>query len=228
MLARIVLVVLTGLALSSCKSDESREVSAPPPGGESPPVSRPAARDDRPAIVAFGDSLSEGHGVGDGESFPDRLQEMLDEAGYQYRVVNAGISGDTTSGGVSRAGTITRMEPAMVILELGGNDGLRGLPIETTRANLDEMIRVLKDSGATVVLAGMTLPPNYGPDYIGQFEKVYDDLAKEYDLPLIPFLLEGVGGNRDLMQNDGIHPNAEGHRITARNVMRVIAPLLKK
>ena len=116
----------------------------------------------------------------------------------------------------------------MVILELGGNDGLRGLPIETTRANLEEMIVALRESGTEVVLAGMTLPPNYGPDYIGQFEQVYKDLAGKYKLPLIPFLLEGVGGNDELMQDDGIHPNAEGNATVARNVLEVIAPLLEK
>jgi len=192
-------------------------------------VAAPAVADDaRPAIVAFGDSLSAGHGVDEGLSFPDYLQKELDGAGYEYRVVNAGISGDTTSGGVTRVATVARMEPAMVILELGGNDGLRGLPIETTRANLEEMIVALRESGTEVVLAGMTLPPNYGPDYIGQFEQVYKDLAGKYKLPLIPFLLEGVGGNDELMQDDGIHPNAEGNATVARNVLEVIAPLLEK
>jgi len=120
------------------------------------------------------------------------------------------------------------MKPAMVILELGGNDGLRGLPINTTRENLDQIIKLLRDAGAQVVLAGMTLPPNYGPDYIGQFERVYKDLATLHRLPLVPFLLEGVAGHAHLMQSDGIHPTAEGNRIAAQNVFRVIAPLLAR
>ncbi len=192
------------------------------------PAAPALTTDTRPAIVAFGDSLSAGYGVAEGKSYPAYLQQKLDEGGYGYRVVNAGISGDTTSGGVERVGSVVGMRPFMVILELGGNDGLRGLPIETTRANLEEMIVKLKQAGVVVVLAGMTLPPNYGPDYIGQFERVYRDLAEKYDLPLVPFLLEGAAGNKELMQGDGIHPTADGNRIVARNVMRVIGPLLKR
>ena len=222
---RILLVTAAALLLAGCAAD------APTPAPETAvaePPSEPEVADDRPVIVAFGDSLSEGYGVEPGLSYPDFLEKALDMAGYRYRVVNAGVSGDTTSGGRTRAGVIAAMNPALVILELGGNDGLRGLPIETTRANLDEIIVTLRESGTTVVLAGMTLPPNYGPDYINGFEQVFKDLAEKYDLPLIPFLLEGVGGNKELMQTDGIHPTAEGNRIVADTVMRVIAPLLEK
>ncbi|MCP5117561.1 MAG: arylesterase [bacterium] len=221
---RILAFLLAVCGLVSCSSE--------PAGGSGPGAAaappRNALPDDRPVITAFGDSLSEGYGVEEGEGYPDQLQRALDEAGYRYRVVNAGISGDTTSGGVTRISAVLAAKPAIVILELGGNDGLRGLPIETTRANLEEIIVELKKAPTTVVLAGMTLPPNYGPDYISGFEQVFEDLATKYDLPLIPFLLEGVGGHQDLMQRDGIHPNAEGHRIVAQNVMEVIAPLLEK
>ncbi len=218
---------LTALLLAACGSKQSPE--QPPVEQAAPAVSAPApVPDPRPVIVAFGNSLSAGYGVSPGQSYPDYLQQALDKAGHKYRVANAGISGDTTSGGLERIHTITAMKPAMVILELGGNDGLRGLPILATRDNLDQMIKVLKDSGIQVVLAGMTLPPNYGPDYISQFEKVYKDLAARHKIALIPFLLEGVADQRRLMQSDGIHPTAEGNRITAENVFRVIAPLLAR
>jgi len=178
--------------------------------------------DTRKVLVVFGDSLSAGYGLRPGQSFPDDLQKKLDAQGYAWRVVNLGISGDTTQGGLARINTAIAAKPALVVLELGGNDGLRGLPLAMTRANLDQMIVGFQRAGARVVLAGMTLPPNYGPDYIRSFEAVYRNLAKEYRLPLIPFLLSGVGGNPALMQRDGMHPTAEGNRIVAQNVMRVL------
>jgi acyl-CoA thioesterase-1 len=228
MKSRIHVLIASSILLLSCASDPT----AVEPGEQSAPATNQqpiaAAPDPRPVIVAFGDSLSAGYGVEEGLSYPDYLQKALDAAGYDYRVVNAGLSGDTTSGGRTRVATIADMRPAMVILELGGNDGLRGLPIEATRANLEEMIVRLRESGTLVVLAGMSLPPNYGPDYIAGFEKIYSDLAAAHELPLIPFLLEGVGGHPELMQNDSIHPTAEGNRIVAGNVMTVIAPLLNK
>lgn len=224
MATRIIPFLLASLLVVSCGS-EPAPPAAPPAEKKILPAPVP---DDRPIIVAFGDSLSAGYGVEEGSSYPDFLRKALDEAGYAYRVVNAGISGDTTSGGLTRVSTITALSPVLVILELGGNDGLRGLPIATTRSNLEEMILELKTSGAIVVLAGMTLPPNYGPDYIREFEEVYTGLAATHSLPLIPFLLEGVAGNRDLMQSDGIHPTAEGNRLAAANVMEVIAPLLAR
>ena len=179
-------------------------------------------------MVAFGDSLSAGFGADPGKSYPDFLQKEIDARGYPYHVVNAGVSGDTTTDGLERAGTVAALKSAIVIVEFGGNDGLRGLPVGTTRANLEQIITIMQKSGAKVVLAGMTLPPNYGPDYIRSFEGVYRDLAKQYRLPLLPFLLLGVGGHPELMQRDGIHPTAEGNRIVARNVMQVLEPLLQK
>src|SRR6266436_1340675 len=137
-------------------------------------------------LVVFGDSLSAGYGVPRGQSYPDDLQRTLDAQGYAWRVVNLGISGDTTSGGLARVNTGTALRPAMVLLELGGNDGLRGLPLAMTRENLDQMIAAFEHAGARVVLGGMTLPPNYGPDYIHNFEAIYAGLAAKYKLPLIP------------------------------------------
>ena len=182
----------------------------------------------RPKIAAFGDSLSEGFGVEPGQSFPDDIQRLLDKAGYKYQVVNMGVSGNTTTDGVERLPSVLSLKPAVVLLEFGGNDGLRGLPVVSTKANLALMTDALQKAGAKVVLAGMTLPRNYGADYIHSFEQVYLDVAKQYKVPLIPFLLDGVGGHPDLMQADGIHPTAEGARIVAKTVMPFLEPVLSR
>jgi acyl-CoA thioesterase-1 len=192
-----------------------------------------AAADNRPVIVCFGDSLSAGYGVDAGLSYPDFLQKEIDRRGYAYRVVNLGISGDTTTGGLARIQSAIRFKPAITILELGGNDGLRGIPLTATRANLDAMTKQLLAAGSRVVIAGMTLPPNYGPDYIREFEQLYVQLAAKYKLPRIRFLLEGVALldgalNRELMQPDGIHPTAKGNEKVALHVMKTLQPLLKR
>jgi acyl-CoA thioesterase I len=221
--------LLLATLLFSCSSAPPRPDS-PPETGAAPPATktkREVAPDTRRIIVAFGDSLTAGFGVESGYSYPDFLQKLIDAKDYPWRVVNAGVSGDTTSGGVARLPLVLELKPDIVILELGANDGLRGIPVAATRANLDEMIRSLKGAGAQVVLAGMTLPPNYGADYIKPFEKIFTDLAAEHRVPLIPFLLEGVGGVRALMQQDGLHPTVEGNRKVAENVMEVVEPLLR-
>jgi acyl-CoA thioesterase I len=184
--------------------------------------------DTRPIIAAFGDSLSAGFGVEPGKSYPDDIQRLLDAAGYRYRVVNLGVSGDTTTDGLERIQTVLAVHPAIVILEFGGNDGLRGLPVTSTRKNLAAMVEGLQNAGASILLAGMTLPRNYGPEYIQSFEQVYVDLSGKYKLARIPFLLEGVGGHPDLMQADEIHPTAQGAVIVANNVMKYLQPLLKR
>lgn len=199
---------------------------APPSPALEPKADSPA--DSRPVIVAFGDSLSAGYGADAGESYPDYLQKELDAAGYSYRVVNQGISGDTTSGGAERIQQAIDLKPYLVILELGGNDGLRGLPLSVTRDNLDRMITAFKASGAKVMLAGMTLPRNYGPDYIREFEQIYPALEKKHGITRMRFLLDGVALDKKLMQRDEIHPTAAGNKIVARNVFQVIEPLLKK
>ncbi len=181
----------------------------------------------RPVIVAFGDSLSAGFGVAPGRSYPDDLQRLIDAEKFRYRVVNLGVSGDTTTDGVVRLPSVLALRPALVILEFGANDGLRGLPVASVTKNLADMIEALQKSGARVVLAGMTLPRNYGPEYIHAFEQMYVDLAKQYRLARIPFLLEGVGGNAELTQPDGLHPTAEGAQIVAQTVMRYLQPLLR-
>lgn len=227
---RCLLFLVTLLFFTACSTKApdppAPQASEKPPEAATPPVPE-APADPRPVIVAFGDSLSAGYGVDPGLSFPDFVQKALDEKGLKFRVVNQGISGDTTSGGVARTSEAIRLKPAVVILELGGNDGLRGLPLTATRANLTEMTEAFQAAGARVILAGITLPRNYGPDYIREFESIYKDLARQKRLTLIPFLLDGVVLNKDLMQGDGIHPTVEGNKRVAKTVMRYLEPVLK-
>ncbi len=183
--------------------------------------------DRRPVIVTFGDSISAGYGVEPGKSYPDDLQRLIDKAGYKYRIVNLGISGDTTTGGLERLPSVIVTRPAIVIVEFGGNDGLRGQPVHATRTNLAAIVEGLQKAGIKVVLAGMTLPRNYGPEYIASFDKMFPDLARQYKLTLVPFILDGVGGNPALTQPDGIHPTAEGAEIVAQNVMKYLKPMLR-
>jgi acyl-CoA thioesterase I len=224
---RIGILALMAAALAAVGCSKSEPEAARP--AQSAPVEASAPvqeADGRPVIVAFGDSLTAGYGVAAGLSYPDYLQKEIDAAGYAYRVVNMGISGDTTSGGVNRMEEAVMQKPEIVILELGGNDGLRGLPLEATRQNLDEMAARFQSAGAKVLLAGMTLPRNYGPDYIKGFESIYVDLARQKRMGLIPFLLEGVATEPRLMQGDAIHPTAEGNRRVAATVFRYLKPML--
>src|SRR6266481_3423408 len=184
---------------------------------------RPAIPDSRPVILAFGDSLTAGYGVPRGSGYPEQLQRKLDGLGYKYRIVNMGISGDTTSGGRARMQAALNVMPSVVILELGANDGLRGLPIEQMQANLEQMIREFQKAGAKVVLAGMTLPRNYGSAYVGSFEDVFRNLARKYNLQLIPFFLEGVAGNPKYTLDDFLHPNADGYVLVTDIVVKALA-----
>jgi acyl-CoA thioesterase I len=183
---------------------------------------------DNPRIVSFGNSLTAGYGLDPGESYPDLLQRELDRRGYHYRVVNRGVSGDTTQDALARLSSVIAEHPQIVILEFGANDGLRGLPVSITEMHLARLIEELRKAGAKVILAGITLPPNYGPDYVTRFDAMYTSLAKRYQLPLIPFLLEGVATRPNLMQQDGLHPNAAGTRIVVQNVLKALLPLLRK
>jgi acyl-CoA thioesterase-1 len=216
-----------GLMLAGCGTQpETGAMPGPQPAAAPAPAEPP--HDGRPVIVAFGDSLSAGFGVDPGRSYPDFLQKALDRGGRRYRVVNAGISGDTSSNGLDRLEHVIALRPAIVIVEFGANDGLRGLPVAGTRANLEQIITRLQQAGVRVVLAGMTLPPNYGPDYIRSFSRMYTDLAKQYKVALVPFLLEGVGGDKRYMQPDGLHPNVEGNRRVAENVMRTLDRVIER
>jgi acyl-CoA thioesterase I len=179
-------------------------------------------------IVCFGDSLTAGFGLDPGQSYPDLLQKELDRQRYHYHVVNMGISGDTTQDGLARIGVVLAEHPQIVVLEFGANDGLRGQAVSRAESNLARMIEALQKASIEVVLAGITLPPNYGPEYVTRFDAMYTDLAKRYRLPLIPFLLEGVATKQNLMQQDGLHPNASGTRLVVQNVVRALQPLLRK
>lgn len=193
-----------------------------------PGRSTAAVREDRPRIVAFGDSLTSGLGVAQEDAYPAQLQRRLDAAGYRYRVINAGVSGDTTAGGLRRVEWVLNSKPAIVILELGANDGLRGIDPAQTRANLAAIIQRLQAAGVTVILAGMKLPPNYGREYTARFEAIYPELARTYRLPLMPFFLEGVAAKDTLNQADGIHPTEAGYRVIVENLFKTLQPFLVK
>ncbi|CAE6705715.1 arylesterase [Nitrospira defluvii] len=199
------------------------------PHPQTPQASTPPPHaDDRLKIVAFGDSLTAGLGVAPDQTYPAQLQKRLDALGQPYLVLNAGVSGDTSAGGLRRVSWVLAGNPRVVILELGGNDGLRGLGLMETRSHLDAIIRRLKEAEVQVILAGMKLPPNYGEEYTSKFEAMYRELAQVHSLPLIPFLLEGVGGEKSLNQADGIHPTAEGYRMVVENVLKSLLPVLNE
>ncbi|GJL80354.1 MAG: hypothetical protein NPINA01_33430 [Nitrospinaceae bacterium] len=182
---------------------------------------------ERPRIVAFGDSLTAGLGVPPEESYPSRLQRHLDQAGYPYRVVNAGVSGDTTAGALRRLDWVLKTQPSIVIIELGANDGIRGQPIKTIYENLQKILQHFKDLHVTVLLTGMKIPPNYGFNYTSQFAEMYPQLADEFDVAFMPFFLEGVAAHRMLNQADGIHPTGEGYKVIVENLLTFLEPLLQ-
>jgi acyl-CoA thioesterase-1 len=179
-------------------------------------------------IVAFGDSLTAGPGVDAGRTYPALLGERLKREGYDYRVVNAGVSGDTTAGGLRRVDWALRLKPEIVILELGVNDALRGQKLTAVRANLDQLVSRFQAAGARVLVAGMRLPPNYGDRYAEDFHRLYGDVARARNVPLIPFFLDGVGAIPRLNQADGIHPTAEGYAIVVDHLWPHLVPLLRR
>jgi acyl-CoA thioesterase-1 len=188
------------------------------------PVQAPAAT---PLVIFLGDSLTAGLGLDENQAYPALLDRELRQDGVPARVINAGVSGDTTAGGLARLDWLLRQHPALVVVGLGANDGLRGLPLAEVEANLRQIVQRSKAAGARVLLLGMRLPPNYGP-YAEQFTALYPRLAKELDVPLVPFLLDKVGGIRSLNQADGIHPTAEGQKIVAKNVLPYLEKALEK
>lgn len=231
----LVFLIVAGAAgvLTGCRADSSSRAPSPIDPDPTPVQSRIEPRatplaDSRPVLACFGDSLTAGYGADDGQSYPDYLQKDLDDAGYHYRVVNEGISGNTTKDGVDRLPEVIALHPSVVVLEFGGNDGLRGFKTQTTRTNLARMIETLKTSGAKVILAGITLPPDYGPDYVNAFTANYPTLAKKYDVPVMPFVLKDVYGVSGMMQADGIHATNQGNAIVAKNLLPYVEPLLKK
>jgi len=179
-----------------------------------------------PVILALGDSLTAGFGVPEKENYPSRLQAILKEKGYPHKVINAGVSGDTTAGGLRRLDWLMKHNPKIVILALGANDGLRGMPIDEMQSNLEKIIQRCQKIEVKILLAGMKMLPNYGKEYTDSFHQVYHHLSKKYDLPLIPFLLEGVAGRREYTREDGIHPLGVGYEIITQTVWKELLPLL--
>ena len=181
-----------------------------------------------PLLVCFGDSITAGYGVQPGQAFPDRLQTELDSHGYNYKVVNMGTSGATTKDAVESLPQVLALHPAVVIVEFGGNDGLRGLPLDQTRRNLDTVLTTLENAHIKVLLAGITLPPNYGPDYIHSFDQVFRDLAAKHHVAFVPMIYKNLVNVPNTIQPDGIHPTAKGAQIIAETLYPALKPLLKK
>lgn len=188
----------------------------------------PALGADRSLLVCFGDSITAGYGVDPGQSYPDALQRDLDKLGYAYKVENEGTSGATTKDAVTRVRSIVAMHPALVIVEFGGNDGLRGLPLEQTRRNLDSVLTTLESAHIRVLLAGITLPPNYGADYVHQFDQIFVDVAAKHRVPLVPMIYRDLVHVPGTIQGDGIHPTAKGAEIVAKTLLGTLKPMLRK
>jgi acyl-CoA thioesterase-1 len=204
------------------------EPSSSPAGSAAPKADerRTAPIATRPRVVILGDSLTAGLGLPPDQAYPTLLQERLDKEGLKYEVVNAGVSGDTSAGGLARLDWALEGDVRVLIVALGGNDGLRGLPAEELKGNLSQIIERAQKRHIQVMLAGMEAPPNFGQSYIVSFHQVYPDLARQYKVSLVPFLLLGVAGIDGLNQRDGIHPTAEGARIVADNIWPVLRPML--
>ena len=180
-------------------------------------------------LLVFGDSLSSAYGIGPREGWVSQMEERLKREKFDYNVVNASISGETTSGGATRIeDALARVKPDLVIVALGGNDGLRGLPATQIRANLTRIVETARRRGARVLLLGIRMPPNYGPQYMREFEAVYTEVARRQKVPLVPFMLQGVWGQRGLMQSDNIHPTAAAQPVILETVWKGLRPLLKR
>ena len=224
-----ILILMLLAAAPACSQAE-----APAPADRRVSESSAAAADrpadgatSAPKIVILGDSLTAGLGLDPAQSFPMLLQARLKREGYDYQVVNAGVSGDTSAGGLRRLDWVLQGDVRVLVVELGANDGLRGLPVPEMKKNLSEIISRAQARGVQVILAGMEAPPNYGQQYTAEFRKAYRDLAAEHNVRLIPFLLEGVAGLRQMNQGDGIHPNPEGARIVEGTVWATLEPVLE-
>lgn len=215
------------LAFAGCKDKPAVKDTTGPASSKTTEVA-PAATDSAKHIVFFGNSLTAGYGLDPSEAFPAVIQEKIDSLKLPYKVVNAGLSGETTAGGKGRIDWLLQQPLDVFVLELGGNDGLRGIPVTETGKNLQDIIDRVKAKypQAKILLAGMQVPPNMGSKYAGEFRSVFRSLADKNKIPLVPFLLEGVGGIPELNQPDGIHPTARGHQIVANNVWEVLKGML--
>ena len=208
---------------AGCGSDARKSEPAARAGS----LAAPGDRLVRPRIVVLGDSLTAGLGLNPEQAYPAVLQQRLDRAGLGYDVINAGVSGDTSAGGLSRLDWSLADDVRVLIVALGGNDALRGLPVDELRRNLEEIIKRARAKKIAVILAGMEAPPNFGRAYTDPFRQTYSGLATQYGVALVPFLLQGVAGIESMNQPDGIHPTAEGARIAAENVWTVLEPILR-
>ena len=224
-----VLLIPAALLLAACGGGGGRENSAAPNKSAQTPAASQTPAETVPKIVAFGDSLTAGYGLAPQESYPALLQKLIDADGFRYEVVNAGVSGDTSAGGVRRIDwSLDAGNVRFVILELGANDFLRGQPVAETRKNLSQIIARAKSRGARVLLAGMLTTSESGRGYEAEIRDAFQSLAREHEVKLIPFFLEGVAGVDRLNQQDRIHPNAEGTRIVAATVYRHLKPMLEE
>lgn len=220
------LLVLFSILVGACNSSPKQEEKS-----SDKEVKVEVKKSNLKNIIFFGNSLTAGYGVEPEESFPGLIQTRLDSLGYKYNVINAGVSGETTASGLSRVEWVVKRQPVSIfVLELGGNDGLRGIEPKETDKNLRAIIKKVKEihPEIKIVLAGMMVPPNMGAEYAEEFQKMYPEIAKESEVELIPFLLEDVGGEADLNLPDGIHPTAEGHKIVLETVWGYLKPLLEK
>jgi acyl-CoA thioesterase-1 len=182
----------------------------------------------RPILVCYGDSITAGLGLPSGQAYPEDLQKLLDARGYAYKVVNQGTSGATTKDALAGLPYVLRVHPAIVIVEFGGNDGLRGLPVDQTRANLDQVLSTLEKAHVKILLAGITLPPDYGRDYIRSFDEIFRSLAAKHHIAVVPMLYKDLINVPDTIQGDGIHPTAKGSAIIAGTLYSALQPLLRK
>jgi len=221
-----VLLCASVLAAISCAQPDVASDRAPAADAQrAVQTAKPASV---PRVVFLGDSLTAGYGLAREQSLPSLIQAHLNRAGYRYEVVNAGVSGDTSAGGLSRLDWSLDGDVDVLVIELGANDGLRGLPVTELTRNLTEIITRAKRRGITVILTGMEAPPNYGAAYTSEFRKVFRDLAREQQVAFVPFYLEGVAGNPGLNISDGIHPNPAGARIVEQTIWRALEPVLEK
>ena len=223
-LSTLILAIFCLVFLNSCKNEEKQSTSSSEENTAEEEVSTEITTEEVPVVLFFGTSLTAGLGLDTAEAYPALIQKKMDSLGMDYSVVNAGLSGETTASGLNRLDWVFKQNVDILVIELGANDGLRGVSLEETRSNLEEIIKIAREKNPEVkiILAGMQIPPNMGEEYTSEFRSLFPELAKEYDLELIPFLLEGVAGDPKLNQQDGIHPTAEGQQILANNVWEVL------
>lgn len=225
----LLMLVAAAAGAAGCQRDSGGSSNSRPPASTPPPAPAGAAPSTtRPRVVALGDSLTAGLGLPPDQAWPALVQEKIDAAGLDVEVINAGVSGDTTAGGLRRLDWALDGDVRVLVLELGANDGLRGLPVAQMRENLSSMIETARSRGIAVVLCGMEAPPNFGPQYTREFREAFRELADEHDVTFLPFFLDGVAGEASLNQADGIHPNAEGTRRVADLVWNVLQPVLTR